>query len=140
MCLGYTTEKATSAEAAELCSFTEQRESNPAARLYRRSPRRYLQSGIEELLVLFVYCFLWKYLDSRRLGGKRKYCLSASAFIYVQVRTCIRDDQLYMQKSLERTTSLVYIFCKAAYGEKSSFFDVILTLKMEFPTLSCGLY
>lgn len=78
---GYMTGKATSAEAAELCSFTEQRESNPAAWLYRSSPLRYSQSGIEELLVLFVYCFLWKYLDSRRLGGKMKYCLSESTFI-----------------------------------------------------------
>lgn len=41
MQMGYMTEKAISAEAAQLCLFTEQKESNPAAWFYRSSPLHY---------------------------------------------------------------------------------------------------
>lgn len=41
MQIGYMTEKAISADAAQLCLFAERKESDPAAWFYRSSPLRY---------------------------------------------------------------------------------------------------
>lgn len=108
------------AEAGQLCLFTDQRG------VIRQFGFTVVLSIIladrERGASSFVYGFLWKYLDSRRLGVKMKFCLSASTFIYLCVSAYVHKIWAVTRvEMLGRTKSLVYIFCRSLYGERATF-------------------
>lgn len=127
-----------SAEAGQLCLFMDQKESNLAVWFYRSSPLSYSSSQRKgNFYLCMVFCENTRQQEVRRkdeiLSVCKHFYLCVSAYVH-------KIWAVTYVEILERTKSLVYIFCQFAYGERDLFFAVILTLKMKFQTPNHLLY
>lgn len=129
--------KAISADAAQLCLFTEQKELGftevvPYITLAVRE-----KGAVSFICVHFSVEISWQ-REVRRQDEIWSVCkhIDLCASAYVHKRWAV----IYVEMTRKGQVPGIHFFCKTAYGERATFFDVILPLKMKFQTLNCVLY